>query len=151
MSAGACTREASLRESFDPAATLRAPIATVQRESARFAGGFPAFRALSSNGQLVTQPKLINQLAVGVEVGALQIGKETLARADHLQEAAAAVVVLGVRAEVIGEVIDPFREQRNLDLRRAGVGVVLAIFFRSPRFLQMPLNSYPKFLSVILL
>jgi hypothetical protein len=81
-------------------------------------------RALSILGQLVTQPKLINQLAVGVEVDALQIGKETLARADHLEESAPAVVVLGVRPEMISEVVDPFREHRDLHFGRTGVCLV---------------------------
>jgi hypothetical protein len=30
-------------------------------------------------------------------------------------------MVLGVRAQVLGELVDPLREERDLDFRRAGV------------------------------
>ena len=40
---------------------------------------------------------------------------------DHVEQAAARVVVLLVGLEVLGQVGDPFGEDRDLDLRRAGV------------------------------
>ena len=51
-------------------------------------------------------------------------------------------MVLGVRAEVLGELVDPLGEQRDLDLGRAGVAVgatVLAdqlVFFSLVRLIS---------------
>jgi hypothetical protein len=36
-------------------------------------------------------------------------------------------VVVGVRFEMVGEVIDPFAEDRNLDLGRSGVLLMQAV------------------------
>ena len=44
--------------------------------------------------------------------------------AGHLKKAAAAVEVLAMRAQVLGQVIDPGGEQRDLDLGRAGILIV---------------------------
>jgi hypothetical protein len=76
---------------------------------------------------LVPEPKLVDELAIGLEVRPLQVVEVTAALADHLEETAATVVVLGVLTEVIGEIIDPFRQYSDLDLGGAGVGGVLAI------------------------
>src|SRR5206468_6389128 len=58
-----------------------------------------------------------------VDVGALEVAEQAPALADHHQQAAAGVVVLAVRPQVLGELVDPFREQGDLDLGRAGVAV----------------------------
>src|SRR5206468_1213190 len=53
--------------------------------------------------------------------------RTTTAAADHLEQPAARMVVLGMRAQVRGEVVDPCRQKRDLHLRRAGVGVAAAV------------------------
>src|SRR6185437_9604829 len=58
------------------------------------------------------------------DVGVLQVLELAAAHAHELEEAAAGVVVLLVRLEVLGEVRDALAEQRDLDLRRAGVALV---------------------------
>jgi hypothetical protein len=78
--------------------------------------------------RLVTQSKLINQLAIRLEICAFQIFEVTAAHADHPEQAAPAVVILGVRTEVIGEIVDPFRQYRHLHLRGPSVSRVHAIF-----------------------
>src|SRR5690606_19927660 len=55
---------------------------------------------------------------------AVQVFKQAAARVDHLQQAAAAVVVLLVGLEVLGEVHDACGQQGDLDF--GGTGVVLA-------------------------
>jgi hypothetical protein len=69
----------------------------------------------------VTQPKLVDELAVHRDVRGLEVLQETAASADHLEAPLVAMVVLGVGPEVIIEVIDPFREDRNLHFRGSGV------------------------------
>ena len=49
------------------------------------------------------------------------------ALADELEQPAAAVVVVLVRAQVLGEVADALGEQRDLDLGGTGVAVVLLV------------------------
>ena len=57
---------------------------------------------------------------------------------DHLQQPATAVVVLRVGPEVVGQVVDFLGEERDLDLRRAGVVLVRAVLRRRSVFSRMP-------------
>jgi hypothetical protein len=72
----------------------------------------------------VAETKILDDLPVSVYVGPSQVIQKPAAAADHLEEAAAAVVILPMGSEVIGEVVDPLREQGNLDAGRAGIGLV---------------------------
>jgi hypothetical protein len=118
------------------------------RQTAEAAIPRSAIRLRPSVLLLVTQSKLVNQLAIRLEIRAFQVVEVTAALADHLEKAAAAVMILGVRTEVIVEEIDPFREHRDLHLRGAGVGGVHAILVNRGGFYEAHL-SIPKFLLVI--
>src|SRR5438270_7871435 len=72
----------------------------------------------------LAQAELFDQRAVALQVGALQIGQEASAPAHEHEQSAARVVVLALLAQVPGEVVDALGEQRDLDLRRAGVLLV---------------------------
>ena len=74
--------------------------------------------------KLLTQTQLSDQGTVTVDVLLLQIGQQITAAADHLEQAAAAVVVMLVGLEVLGQVVDTSGQQSNLDLRRTGVTLV---------------------------
>ena len=78
---------------------------------------------------LVAKAKVRDDFAVILEVCALEIVEQALASADHLEQAAPAVMILRVSTEVIGEVVDVLGENRYLDLCRAGVGAVRAVLF----------------------
>lgn len=84
-------------------------------------GGPPFVKA-----ELLTQVELLEKLVVFGEVFALEVIKQFATTARHLEEAAAAVEVLAMRAQVLGQVIDASREQRDLDVR--GTGVLLVGF-----------------------
>ena len=71
--------------------------------------------------RLLAEAERIDQLAVGVEVRALEVVKELAAARNHAKQAAAAVVILGVHLEVLGKVVDAGREKSDLDFRRAGI------------------------------
>src|SRR5262249_47863867 len=47
---------------------------------------------------------------------------------DQLEQPATRVVIVLVRAEVLGELVDPARQHRDLDFRRAGVRLRAAVF-----------------------
>ena len=55
---------------------------------------------------------------------ALHIVEELTAAGRHLQKTAARVEVLAMRAQVLGQVIDPGGEQRDLHFGLAGILLV---------------------------
>src|SRR3954447_3774117 len=75
---------------------------------------------------LTAQAELADERAVALEVVLLEVVEEATAAADEHQQAAARMVVVLVLAQMLGQVIDPMREQRHLDLGLAGVVLVLA-------------------------
>ena len=68
------------------------------------------------------------------QVVALEIIKQLAAARGHLKEAAAAVEILAVRAQMLGQVIDASGEQRDLDFGRAGILIVDFVFGDDFRF-----------------
>lgn len=56
----------------------------------------------------------------------LEVLKQTSAAADHLQEPLAGIKIFLVSLQVRGELRDALREERNLNLGGAGIGVVQA-------------------------
>src|SRR5262249_8342026 len=71
------------------------------------------------------QAERIDQLAIAVEVLALQVVEQRAALADHLEEATPAVVVLVVVLQVLGQVRDALGQERDLNLWRTGVAWAL--------------------------
>src|SRR2546427_6755802 len=63
----------------------------------------------------MAETQLVDELPIAFQVHALQVLQQAAALADHFQEAALPMVVLGVRPEVIGQAVDPLGEQRDLD------------------------------------
>jgi hypothetical protein len=74
--------------------------------------------------RLVAKPKILNDLPVSVHVRAPKILEESAAPSHHFQEPLTAVMILLVDPEMLGEVIDAFREERDLNSGRTGVGLV---------------------------
>ena len=73
------------------------------------------------------KPEVTDELPVAIEVLALEIPKEPAPLTDHHQEATAGMVVLGVTLQVTGQVIDPLREEGDLDLSGAGIAGTPAV------------------------
>src|SRR3954470_24916459 len=76
--------------------------------------------------RLAAQAELLDQGAVALEILALQVVQEAAAPSDELEQAATRVVVVLVRPEVLGQLVDALGEHRDLNLGRAGIGLVLA-------------------------
>ena len=70
---------------------------------------------------LLAQVQLLDDRAVTLDIDLLQVAQKVSSVADHLQHAAAAVVVLVVALEVLGQGVDAMRQDRDLNLRGAGV------------------------------
>ncbi|SCM72708.1 hypothetical protein KL86DES1_20791 [uncultured Desulfovibrio sp.] len=76
---------------------------------------------------LLAQAKLLNQRAVALNVGLLQVVQNIAATANKLQQARAGVKVLLVLFEVTGEVFNTGSKQGNLHFRGAGVAFMFGV------------------------
>jgi hypothetical protein len=85
---------------------------------------------------LVTESQLLNDVAVRLDVRPPQVVQQSATLAYHLQEAAATVVVLTVKAKVIREVVDAFGKNRNLNLRGAGIAVMRPVLLNRWCFVE---------------
>ncbi len=74
--------------------------------------------------QLVPEPELLDERPIGRQIAPLEVREQPAAGADHLQQPAAAVMILQMGAEVLGKRIDPLSEERHLHLGGAGIGGV---------------------------
>src|SRR5207253_697246 len=65
--------------------------------------------------------QFFDQCSVSLQVVLLEIGEEPPPSPDELEQAAARVVVLRMRPQMLGQVVDALCEKRDLDLRRPRV------------------------------
>src|SRR5882762_3703696 len=84
--------------------------------------GFPLTRAVSPS-----HTESPDDLLVSIRASAVQVGEQPSALSDHAEQPATACVVVAGGAQMFGEVLDPLGQERDLDLRRAGVLVVTAV------------------------
>jgi hypothetical protein len=82
---------------------------------------------------LLTDTELVDDRAVPLHIGLLEVIKKPAAASDELQKAAAGVVILRVRLEVLGEVGNAVREECNLHFWRPGIGVMNPILVNEVR------------------
>src|SRR6185295_10871707 len=83
----------------------------------RFAWKPPAVQfARDRRAFLFANPELLDQLSVALGVPVLEVVQETAAGSDHFEQAAAGMMILGVRVEVFGQVFDPAAQDSDLNL-----------------------------------
>jgi hypothetical protein len=87
---------------------LRAPISNPAR-------GGPARATRYGSRPSPPEPELGDNRPVPLDVGPLQIVQQAAPLADQLEQPAPRIVVMGVRFQMVGEVIDPFAEDCDLD------------------------------------
>jgi len=90
--------------------------------------GRPADRVARWTKWLLAEIQLLQQLGVFGQVVPFGIVEELAPTGGHLEEAAAAVEVLAMLAQVLGQMVDPGGEQCDLDFRGAGVRFVGFVF-----------------------
>src|SRR5207249_11338527 len=93
--------------------------------------GFPLTRAVSPS-----QTESPDDFLVSLRASAVQVAEQPSALTDHAEQPAAAGVVVAAGAQMFGEVLDSLGQERELDLRRAGVLVVTAVRRHQPTFLR---------------
>src|ERR1044071_1149444 len=77
---------------------------------------------------LLAEAELRDEAGVAALVLATEIVEERAALVDQHQKAATAMVVLRMALEVLGQVVDALREDRDLDFRRTGVARTTGMF-----------------------
>src|SRR2546422_10409185 len=87
-------------------------------------GALPGVAQHDALRDLMAENELVDELPVLREIAALQVLQQAAAAADHAQQTALPVVVLGVDPEVLGEAVDALGEQRDLNPAGAGVPLV---------------------------
>src|SRR4030095_10200046 len=83
--------------------------------------------------ELLPETEALDELVVALRALAPEVLQQPPPPPDHLQQSAPRMVVLGVGLEVLGQVRDAGRQERDLDLRRARVGVVGPVVFDDVR------------------
>ena len=84
---------------------------------------------------LLSQSELADDRAVTLDISLLQIVQKVSSVTDHLLKTAAAVEVLFVGLEVLGQVVDAVGENRDLNLGRSCVAIVKLVSFNDLLFL----------------
>ena len=84
----------------------------------------PADRVACVTKALFAKAQLLQQLGIRGQVVLFGIVEEFATAGSHLQEAAAAMEVFTMRAQVLGQVIDAGGQERDLDFGRTGILVV---------------------------
>src|SRR5690606_16567817 len=76
---------------------------------------------------LLPQTQLLDQCVIPLDILLLEVCEQAAALVDHHQQAAARMVVLVVILEMLGEVADPFGQDRDLHFGRSRVVLVTGI------------------------
>lgn len=75
-------------------------------------------------GSLLSQAETGDGQPVSLNVLVAEVRQEPPSPPDQLKKAASRVMIMPMRPEVVGEAIDPFGQEGDLDLRRPRIGVV---------------------------
>ncbi len=81
-------------------------------------------RLHSATFNLLSDVQLLDDSAVTLDIDLLKVCEKVSSVTDHLEKSAAAVVVLVVSLEVLGESVDAIGKDRDLNLGRTGVALV---------------------------
>ena len=74
--------------------------------------------------RLFAQFQLFGDGLIAADIGVVEIIQQPPPLADHHQQAAAGAMIFLVLLQMLGQMIDPLREQRDLNIRRTGIPLV---------------------------
>src|SRR6185503_3579694 len=86
----------------------------------------PTFPDIASSS--ATPAETIDEAAIALAVDLLEVVEKSAPLTHQLEETAPGMVVLDVALEMLGEIGDPLGEDRDLDLRRAGIAARRGVF-----------------------
>lgn len=101
-------------------------ISVWESSRSRFRLKFESERRLVKNksrtsANSVAQLQFLRDRLIAVQIYGLQVFEQAAALADHHQQPAARAVILFVRLQMFGQMVDPLGQQRNLHVRRTRV------------------------------
>jgi hypothetical protein len=73
---------------------------------------------------LPPDPQSLDQGSILRDILAADVFEQPFPLPDHLEQPAPGVMILAMGLEVLRQVVDPSREQRDLDFGRAGIALV---------------------------
>jgi len=73
---------------------------------------------------LFLQTEFLDERVVVALVGILEVMQMRPSIGNHLKKPAAGMNILRIFLQMLGEIVDPARKKRNLNIRRAGVSIV---------------------------
>ena len=93
----------------------------------------PADRGPPRDGDVVrrgltTKLKLVEEFAILLDVAVTDVIQHSTPAPDHHQQTTTTVVVFVMLLQVLGQAVDPFRQECNLHFRRTGIGPVVTVF-----------------------
>ena len=74
--------------------------------------------------ELLTNAQLVDDGAISLEISLLEVVEEAAAASYEFQESAPAVMIFRVGFEMLGQICDAARQQRNLHFGRSGIAVM---------------------------
>jgi hypothetical protein len=92
---------------------------------------------------LLTQSKLLDDLTIPIQIIDPQVFQMSPTLANHLQETPAGMLILLVRLQMFGQVVDASAQERYLNLRGTGIRGVSAVGRNRVRFLFLVHQSPP--------
>ena len=84
-------------------------------------------RLLPASLDLAAQSEFLDQASVALQVALLQVVEQPPPTSDQLEQSATGVMILSMRAEVLGQLVDSTRQKSDLDLGRARVRIASAV------------------------
>jgi len=84
-------------------------------------------RLLPASLDLAAESEFLDQASVALQVALLQVVEQPPTASDQLEQSAAGVMILPMRAEVLGQLVDSTRQKSDLDLGRARVRIASAV------------------------
>ena len=101
-------------------------ISVWESSRSRFRLKFESERRLAENksrtsANSVAQLQFLRDRLIAVQIYVLQVFEQAAALADHHQQPAARAVILFVRLQMFGQMVDSLGQQRNLHIRRTCV------------------------------
>jgi len=97
--------------------------------------------------RLLTDAELVDDRAVPLHIGLLEVVKKPAAASDELQQTAAGMMILRMGLEMLGEVGNAVREKCDLHFWRPGIAVMDAILVDDGGFLLLRGRQNPVLLS----
>ena len=84
-------------------------------------------RLLPASLDLAAESEFLDQASVALQVALLQVVEQPPTASDQLEQPAAGMMILPMRTEMLGQLVDATRQKSDLDLGRARVCIASAV------------------------